>query len=145
MKITENFTLQEMTKTNTGLENNPNAEQLENLIKLTKILQIIRNEYGNPIIVNSGFRSKEVNDKVGGSNNSDHLYGCAVDIKCERNDILWEHIMHLVTTKKINLRQIIWEYGNQFGPKWIHLSINNKYNKEKHNEVLYIGVKKVKN
>ena len=144
MRITDNFTLQEMTNTNTGLSNEPNTEQLENIIKLAKLLQIIRNEYGKPIKVNSAFRSVEVNNKVKGSKNSDHLYGCAADITCERNDVLWEIINHLIVTKQISVRQLIWEYGTQYGPKWIHISINNKYNKEKHNEILYIGVGKVK-
>lgn len=145
MRITDNFTLEEMTRTNTGLENDPNSESLENLIKLSKLLQTIRDEYSKPIYVSSAYRSNAVNKKVGGVVNSDHLYGCAADIKSTdgRNDILWEIICHLKTTGKIKFRQLIWEYGTQFGPQWIHISINNKHNPYRDNQILFIGVKHI--
>jgi hypothetical protein len=75
-----------------------------------------------------------VNDGVGGAKNSDHLYGCAADIKAKSglrtdNKRLWDCIIRMKDEGKIKCRQIIWEYGRlKVGSDWIHLSINNKYN-----------------
>ena len=81
-KIFPNFTLKEMLSTSTGLPNCPETwEQLENLQRLAGFLQCVRNIYGKPIIVNSAFRSKEVNEKAGGVKSSYHLKGLAADIR----------------------------------------------------------------
>ena len=81
-KIFTNFTLKEMLSTSTGLPNCPETwEQLENLQRLAGFLQCVRNIYGKPIIVNSAFRSKAVNEKAGGVKSSYHLKGLAADIR----------------------------------------------------------------
>ena len=81
-KIFPNFTLKEMLSTSTGLPNFPETwEQIENLQRLAGFLQCVRNIYGKPIIVNSAFRSKEVNEKAGGVKSSYHLKGLAADIR----------------------------------------------------------------
>ena len=81
-KIFPNFTLKEMLSTSTGLPNCPETwEQIENLQRLAGFLQCVRNIYGKPIIVNSAFRSKEVNEKAGGVKSSYHLKGLAADIR----------------------------------------------------------------
>ena len=81
-KIFPNFTLKEMLSTSTGLPNFPETwEQLENLQRLAGFLQCVRNIYGKPIIVNSAFRSKAVNEKAGGVKSSYHLKGLAADIR----------------------------------------------------------------
>lgn len=81
-KIFPNFTLKEMLSTSTGLPNCPETwEQLENLQRLAGFLQCVRNIYGKPIIVNSAFRSKAVNEKAGGVKSSYHLKGLAADIR----------------------------------------------------------------
>ena len=81
-KIFTNFTLKEMLSTSTGLPNFPETwEQLENLQRLAGFLQCVRNIYGKPIIVNSAFRSKAVNEKAGGVKSSYHLKGLAADIR----------------------------------------------------------------
>ena len=89
MKLSEHFTLRELTKTKTGIENVPNEEQVNNLRRLCRWLERLRkrwnDKYGegdDPIIINSGFRSPAVNKAVGGVPNSNHLTGCAVDIRC---------------------------------------------------------------
>ena len=89
MKLSEHFTLRELCKTNTGIENVPNEAQVENLKRLCRWLERLRkrwnDKYGDgddPIIINSGFRSPEVNKAVGGVPTSNHLTGCAVDIRC---------------------------------------------------------------
>ena len=89
MKLSEHMTLAELTKTNTGIENVPSEAQVENLKRLCRWLERLRkrwnDKYGDgddPIIINSGFRSPEVNKAVGGVPTSNHLTGCAVDIRC---------------------------------------------------------------
>ena len=87
-RLTEHFTLSEMCKTKTNLKNVPNEAQVENLKRLCKWLEKLRSQwnkrYGDgddPIIINSGFRSPAVNKAVGGSATSNHLTGCAADIR----------------------------------------------------------------
>ena len=87
LHLSEHFTLGEMTKTNTKIENVPNEAQVENLKRLCGWLEMLRSEwnkrYGegdDPIIINSGYRSEAVNKAVGGVAGSNHLTGCAVDI-----------------------------------------------------------------
>ena len=87
--LSEHFSLAELTKTNTGIANVPNEAQVENLRRVCRWLERLRkrwnDKYGDgddPIIINSGFRSPEVNKAVGGVSTSNHLTGCAVDIRC---------------------------------------------------------------
>ena len=98
MKLSEHMALAELTKTKTGIKNVPNEAQVENLKRLCGWLEELRRRWNNryvnplptsprggeeePIIINSGFRSPAVNKAVGGASNSNHLTGCAVDIRC---------------------------------------------------------------
>ena len=89
MRLSEHFTLGELCKTRTGIENVPNEAQVENLKRLCRWLEQLRRRWNNlygegddPIVINSGFRSPEVNKAVGGVPTSNHLTGCAVDIRC---------------------------------------------------------------
>ena len=89
MKLSEHMTLAELCKTNTGIANVPNEAQVENLRRVCRWLERLRkrwnDKYGDgddPIIINSGFRSEAVNKAVGGVPTSNHLTGCAVDIRC---------------------------------------------------------------
>lgn len=99
MKIT-NFTFNELIKTDTGLDNMPNDMNIiKNLCRLADFLQTIRNELHLPIIVTSGYRSKEVNEAVGCASSSFHVNGLAVDIKCSDMDkllsVLHSHLMDI--------------------------------------------------
>lgn len=79
----KNFTFQELVKTDTGISNIPKSFYVvANIISLAGYLQSIRDIFGYPIIVNSGYRSPEVNIAVGGSKYSNHMYGIAADITC---------------------------------------------------------------
>ena len=88
-KLSEHFGLAELTKTSVNIENVPNEAQVENLKRVCRWLERLRkrwnDKYGDgddPIIINSGFRSAAVNKAVGGVPTSNHLTGCAVDIRC---------------------------------------------------------------
>ena len=89
INLSPHFTLGEFCKTKTGTENVPNEAQVENLKRLCRWLEQLRRRWNNlygegddPIVINSGFRSPEVNKAVGGVSTSNHLTGCAVDIRC---------------------------------------------------------------
>ena len=89
------FTFEELTSTQTGLYNCPVASShLGNLACLWDVLNLIRSKLGRPIIINSAFRSPEVNRAVGGVKNSLHMQGRAADIRCapEYMDELWSII-----------------------------------------------------
>ena len=88
MKLSEHMTLAELTKTNTGIENVPNEAQVENLKRVCRWLERLRRRWNDlygegddPIVINSGYRSPAVNKAVGGAPTSNHLTGCAVDIR----------------------------------------------------------------
>ena len=88
-RLTPHFTLGELTKTSVKIDKVPNEEQVNNLKRLCGWLEQLRRRWNNiygdgddPIIINSGFRSSEVNKVVGGVPTSNHTTGCAVDIRC---------------------------------------------------------------
>ncbi len=148
--LSKNFSRKEFEASVTAakykIDNTIPKKYEENLLKLIEQLQIIRDAYGKPIVIGSGFRCDKVNKLVGGVTNSDHRFAAAADIKTvsdtfKDNKELWDVIVRLKKQNKIHMRQIIWEYGKKnVGPNWIHVSVNNKYNKEKNNQVVYIGI-----
>lgn len=118
------FTIEELTKTSTGLSNVPSKVEQDNLEYLVNnVLDKVREIYGKPIKVNSGFRSKLVNKKVGGASNSQHTKGEAVDItggnKTE-NKMIYEIIKSLG-----KYDQLI----NEYDYSWIHISYKNGNNR----------------
>ena len=118
------FTINELTRTSTGLDNTPSKDELTNLEYLVNnVLDKVREIYGKPIKVNSGYRSKLVNKKVGGASNSQHTKGEAVDItggnKTE-NKVIYEIIKNLG-----KYDQLI----NEYDYSWIHISYKNGNNR----------------
>lgn len=81
MQFAPHFPKSELTRTTTGLFNQPDGSNLENLVRLSYVLEMLRYFLNRPIIVNSAFRSPSVNSKVGGAPKSYHLKGCAADIR----------------------------------------------------------------
>ena len=136
MYITNNFTLEELYKSNTasklGINNVPNKDATNNLMILAvKILQPLREAYGKPITVTSGYRSLELNKAVKGSSTSQHLKGEAADLVTDNNKKLFEVAKRLIDEGKIKVGQLIDEYNY----KWIHISLpNNKHN----NQILHL-------
>lgn len=126
MKLSKNFSLAELTKSETalrhGLDNIPGEEEIENLRLLAEnVLQPIRDAYGVPVKVNSGFRHPEVNAAVGGSKTSDHCRGQAADIEIPGvpNAELAEWI-----EENLEFRQLILEFYTPGIPDsgWVHVS-----------------------
>ena len=116
MRLSENFTLKELTKTSSGIPNLITDLEIERLRLLCqKVLQPLRDEFGSAIIVNSGYRSPAVNKAVGGVPTSQHVRGEAADITAgskERNKRLFEIL------KTIEVDQAIDEKNYS----WIHVS-----------------------
>ena len=118
MNIT-NFTFKELVKTDTGLDNMPNDMNIiKNLCRLTDFLQMIRNQLHLPIIVTSGYRSKEVNESVNGASSSYHVKGLAADIKCSDMDKLLSVLhSHLMDIDQLGI------YYNCTTQLWYHISL----------------------
>ena len=131
------FTLRELTKSDTakrkGIANMPTKYEEQNLIALVdNILDPLREAYGKPIIVTSGFRCEILNRLVGGSKNSQHRFGMAVDIRtiedtAEENKKLYDLIIEL----KLPFDQLI----NEHDFDWIHVSYSSKHRRQ----ILKIG------
>lgn len=126
MKLTENFSLAEMVKSETalrkGLDNTPGDVEIENLKRLAEnVLQPVRNAYGKGVKVNSGFRHPDVNAAVGGSRTSDHCKGMAADIEIPgvANADLAEWIKD-----NLEFTQLILEFYTPGIPDsgWVHVS-----------------------
>ena len=134
MKLTPNFSLSEMTKSDTALrldmDNTPNVVQVENLKTLCeKVLQPVRDHFGKGVKVNSGFRHPQVNAAVGGSKTSDHCKGMAADIEIPgvANGDLAQWIVD-----NLEFRQVILEFYTPGVPDsgWVHVSFNPEDNKK---------------
>lgn len=131
MKLTKNFTLEELvfsiTANNHGINNTPSAEARACLKRLAvEILQPIRDAWGKPIVISSGYRCPKLNAIVGGVKNSQHILGQAADIKASNpgeNGKLHALIKRMVKNGQIKVGQLIWEYGNKTNPKWVHVSL----------------------
>lgn len=140
MQLTKHLSLKEVTRSNTakkhGIENSPTIAELEVLREVAlRIFEPCREFVGKPLYVSSGFRSQELNERIGGSLTSDHTiadgYTGALDLDCDvfggkTNAELFHYI-------KDNLRfkQLIWEFGNDGQPDWVHVSYstNEHFNK----------------
>ena len=139
-QFTKNFSYDELIASATakrlGIDNTPSYDEKEKLRQLAEeVLQPIRDAWRAPIIVNSAYRSQEVNKAVGGSKTSQHLKGEAADITIggkERNRKLFNFIYKLIQKGEIKVGQLIDEYSYS----WIHVSLP-RMNKP-NNQILHI-------
>jgi hypothetical protein len=135
MKLSKNLSLSEVVKSNTaiknGIDNSPTLEHLQNLeILAEKIFQPIREHFGVPIGISSGYRSKALNEAIGGSKTSQHCNGQALDLDADMfgkvtNKEIFDYIV-----ENLDFDQLI----NEFNYSWIHVSYKNK--KENRKQVL---------
>ena len=128
MKLSNNLDLSEVTRSESakrnGISNMPTPEHIENFKVLAeKIFQPIREHFGVPIHISSGYRSKELNSKIGGSATSQHCSGEAIDIDMDSSSsgVTNADVFNYI---KDNLQfdQLIWEFGTDKNPDWVHVS-----------------------
>jgi hypothetical protein len=119
-QLSVHFTLDELTHTDhRQFDNTPNASELGNLIRLAGLLEDVKILLSNkPIIVNSAFRSKQVNDAVGSKDTSQHRIGCAADIRVPQ--MTPDEVVRAVIASDLPYDQIIREFD-----RWTHISIPN--------------------
>ena len=120
MNLTTNFTLEELTHTDhRTFDNTPNDEELANLRRLADFLEQVKVVVGGkPIMINSAFRSKAVNDAVGSSDKSQHRRGCAADLRVP--GMTPDAVVSAIIKSKLPYDQVIREFD-----RWTHVSIPN--------------------
>ena len=121
MNLSDHFTLEELTHTDhRELENIPNETELANLKRLAEFLERVKTVLGGkPIMVNSAFRSKAVNDAVGSKDTSQHRVGCAADLRVP--SMTPDEVVKAIIASGIGYDQVIREFD-----RWTHISIPNK-------------------
>lgn len=119
--MTEHFTLDELTHTDhRTLDNTPNEVELANIQRLAEFLEQVKTLLGGkPIMVNSAFRSKAVNDAVGSKDTSQHRIGCAADIRVP--GMTPDEVVRAVIASDLGYEQVIREFD-----RWTHISIPNE-------------------
>ena len=119
--MTEHFTLDELTHTDhRQLDNTPNETELANIQRLAEFLEELKTLLGGkPIMVNSAFRSKAVNDAVGSKDTSQHRLGCAADIRVP--GMTPDQVVKAVIASNLEFDQVIREFD-----RWTHISIPNE-------------------
>jgi hypothetical protein len=133
MNLTEHFTIEELTHTDhRQFDNTPNDAELANLTRLAEFLEQIKTLLGGkPIMVNSAFRSKLVNDAVGSKDTSQHRVGCAADIRVP--GMTPDEVVKAVIASDLPYDQIIREFD-----RWTHISVSNSIHNAPRKQALII-------
>jgi len=123
--LSENFSLQELTRTNhSDCPNEPNSSEKENLRLLaTRVLQPLRDAWGKALKVNSGYRSLLVNTRVRGSRNSYHLKGLAADIDCAADLVKAMRLALICRDERLPVAEVI--ISKRGAHYWLHVALNN--------------------
>lgn len=120
--LSKNFTLEELSRTSSGLPNSPSKPVIQNLQALvSNILQPLRDHLGKSIHINSGYRSPEVNKAIGGATNSQHTFGEAADIVVE--GFTPQQLAQYIDSLNLPFDQLIQE------PTWVHVSFRASNNR----------------
>ena len=127
MKLSKNLSLAEVTKSTTakrlGIDNTPDEWTIQNLKQIAiNVFQPLRDAFGFPIYVSSGYRSAELNTAIGGSRRSQHMEGRALDLDADvfggcTNSQIFNWIK-----ENVEFDQLIWEFGDDDNPDWVHVS-----------------------
>ncbi len=105
-----------------GIKNNPNAEQMKNMVAIAEeVFEPLRAWVGGPIKINSFFRSPELNKTIGGSGKSQHCHGQAIDLDDTFGRATNAEMFEFIK-KHLDFDQIIWEFGDDENPDWVHVS-----------------------
>jgi uncharacterized protein YcbK (DUF882 family) len=134
--LTPHFTLDELTASETaarnGWDNSPNDAELENLKRLADFLEQVKVVLGGkPVMINSAFRSKKVNDAVGSRDTSQHRIGCAADIRVP--GMTPDQVVKAIIASGIGYDQVIREFD-----RWTHISIPNSVDTSPRKQALII-------
>jgi hypothetical protein len=137
MQISKHLRLAEITRSDIakrqGIDNTPTAEHLENFKLLAeKVFEPIREHFNTPIFISSGYRSAELNKAIGGAGkivngvyvpSSQHCKGQAIDIDMDGgNGEVTNRMVFDFIKEKVDFDQLIWEFGTDFNPDWVHVS-----------------------
>ena len=128
MQISKNLSLAEISRSETakrkGINNTPLGEHLANFKLLAeKVFEPIREHFKVPIHISSGYRSKELNSAIGGSSTSQHCSGEAIDIDMDGSSsgVTNAQVFNFIKDK-LEFDQLIWEFGTDKDPDWVHVS-----------------------
>ena len=152
MKLSENLELAEVLRSESakrnGIANVPTKEHIENLKELAvNVFQPIRNHFKAPIRISSGYRSKELNKRIGGSQTSQHSKGQAIDIDMDGTQITNKQVFDFILDN-LEFDQLIWEFGTNNNPDWVHVSYSDKNRKQVlrayklHSKTVYVPYEK---
>jgi len=127
MQLSKNLTLAEVTKSTTakrlGIDNTPDDWTTENLRQVAiNIFQPLRDSFGCPIYVSSGYRSGELNTAIGGSTRSQHVEGRALDLDADVYGGCTNSQIFNWIKENVDFDQLIWEFGDSDNPDWVHVS-----------------------
>ena len=134
-KLSEHFSLGEFTKSGSHPEvyNIPSHEAIANLTNLSKWLEVLRERAGTPIRINSGYRSPQLNKRIGGVPTSNHLTGCAVDIRVSGMEQLIRYaaiLLDYADESKQEFDELLIE-KNRYGAIWLHFAVRPSGNRRK--------------
>ena len=134
-KLSEHFVLGEFTRSNSHPEvyNIPTHEAIANLKRVCEWLEVLRKRYGKPIIINSGYRSPQLNKKIGGVPTSNHLTGCAADIRVANMEQLIRYaaiILEYADETNQQFDELLIE-RNRYGAIWLHFAVRPFSNRRK--------------
>jgi hypothetical protein len=133
MNLSPNFTLAELTVTDhREFDNSPTQEEISNLQRLAQLLEQVKEAIGGkPVMINSAFRCKQVNDAVGSKDSSQHRHGCAADIRVP--GMTPDEVVRAVIAAGLPYDQIIREFD-----RWTHISVSNTEDAEPRGNALII-------
>jgi hypothetical protein len=133
MQLSEHFSLEELTATShREFDNTPKANELANLMRVAALLEQVKTLLdGKPVMINSGFRSKQVNDSVGSKDTSQHRLGCAADIRVP--GMTPKEVVEAIMSSDIPYDQLIKEFDS-----WTHISVPNTTNDKPRRQALII-------
>ncbi|MBQ7662632.1 MAG: hypothetical protein IJS48_04575 [Prevotella sp.] len=138
-KLSPHLTLGEMTTSNhKEVYNIPSHEAIANLKRLCGWLEVLRERYGEPIRINSGYRSPQLNRKIGGAPTSNHLTGCAADIRVAGMEQALRYAVILLDyadESKQEFDELLIE-RNRYGAMWVHFAVRPSNNRRK---ILFIN------
>lgn len=134
-KLSEHFVLGEFTRSNShsNIYNVPTHEAIYNLKNLCKWLEVLRERSGSPVRINSGYRSPQLNKKVGGVATSNHLTGCAADIRVDNMEQLIRYatiLLDYADESHQDFDELLIE-RNRYGAIWLHFAVRPKDNRRK--------------